>query len=76
MQVKAFCHKTGAELRYTTDGKTVDQNSTLYYDGIIITDDTKLKIQAFFDGKPLGKPFECDYTKTDKPEEKNDEKNN
>lgn len=45
--------QTGAEIRYTTDGKPPTPNSTRYETPLTISDSTRLRVAAFRDGKAV-----------------------
>lgn len=52
---------SGTEIRYTTDGNTPDENSTVYSGAIVLDKTTEIKAIAFKDGKPFGALFDKFY---------------
>ena len=57
LEVNIFNEFISTEIRYTLDGTTPDKNSLRYKSPLIINKSTRIKAQAFDNGKKVGKPY-------------------
>lgn len=59
--VRLSCSTVGAEIRYTTNGSTPTETSTLYQGPITVAADTVIRANSFADGMLSGLPVKAEY---------------
>jgi NPCBM/NEW2 domain/Fn3 associated len=55
--------QAGVEIRYTTDGSEPSMNAALYQESVTLDATTKLRAQAYSEGKPVGLPSDAYFVK-------------
>ncbi len=57
--------KPGAEIRYTLDRTNPTATSPLFRSAVKIDQSCYLKVKSFYDGKPYGMSYECEFERKD-----------